>query len=117
MDTFVLNELGATGRGCVHKLDEHPLYKEALIFIVKTFNKLREDVEKEINNSNIKRIYIEVRDQVFSLKRWMKDYNKKDEEIEILIENTLSSFDYYEELKNELEKGIIKWPTLKDNNQ
>ena len=117
LDTFVLNELGAIGRSCVHKLDEHSLYKEALIFIVKTFNKLREDVEKEINNSNIKRIYIELRDQVFSLKRWMKDYNKKDEEIEILIENTLSSFDYYEELKNELEKGIIKWPTLKDNNQ
>lgn len=121
LSTFDLNELGATGRGCVCKLDEHPLYKEALIFIVETFNKLREDIEedieKEINNSDIKRIYIKLREQVFSLKRWMEAHNKKDNEVETLIDDTLGSFTHYEELKNELEKGIVKWPTLKDSSK
>jgi predicted house-cleaning noncanonical NTP pyrophosphatase (MazG superfamily) len=115
LDTSILNEFGTVGRLCVRKITETSLYKQALIFIIRVFNKLREEIQ-EILDDNNKTIYLELYNQTISLRGWMEEHKKEDKEISDLINNVLSNFSLYENIKTELEKGIIKWPSLENNN-
>lgn len=106
-DTFAFNELGATGRGVVEELDESPFYKEAVILICKTFDRIREEIEKS-QKAEKDRAYPEAFKQVESLKRWMQSKNKHDKNVEDEIESVLGRFKELEAY----EGRVIKWPTL-----
>lgn len=110
-DTFAFNELGATGRGAIEEIDKSLLHKEALVLICKTFDRIREAIEKS-NRPEKEKAYPEAFRQVQSLKRWMESKGKHDKAVEDEIESVLGKF-------KELEKyegDIIKWPRMTDNN-
>jgi hypothetical protein len=105
-DTFAFNEIGATGRGLVEKLDESPFYKEAVILICRTFDRIREEIEKS-RKPEKDRAYPEAFKQVESLKRWMESKNKHDKAVEDEIGSVLGKFRELEAY----EGKTIKWPT------
>ncbi|MCK4252418.1 hypothetical protein KAX97_13295 [candidate division WOR-3 bacterium] len=115
LDFTTLNELASVGRRCVQKIDEHSIYKEALIFIINVFNKLRIEIEIQLNDT-YKPLYLALYNQTQSLKHFMKSLKKKDEEVENLVDLILSRFTYYEKIKSELEQGIIEWPSFESDN-
>ena len=112
MDQMLLNELGTLGRKFTKEIDNNSLYKKSLIFIITTFDKLKESVEEDITNNNL--LYLEICEQVYSIKTWMKKENKQDKEVDQLIEYTLSSFTDYEDIKNNVMNNNITliWPSL-----
>lgn len=114
LDIFILNVLGTVGRGAVHKLDDDNIYKESLLFIIKVFNRLKEIIDADLSEEK-RRIYLEIHSQTESLKKWMEQHNKKDQEIENNLNSTLSRFDKLETLKKEQSEGIIKWPSSQKN--
>ncbi|MBC8276249.1 MAG: hypothetical protein H8E40_14945, partial [Chloroflexi bacterium] len=108
---FVLNELGTVGRGLVEKMDEDKIFVEALLFVTKVFDRIREILERGITEEN-KRVYLEVHTQIESLQRWMADKKKTNEKVEREISLALASFGKLEDLQKDYEGSIIRWPTV-----
>lgn len=106
-DTFAFNELGATGRGAVEEIDKSPLHKEAVILICKTFDRIREAIEKS-QRAEKQKAYPEAFGQVQSLKKWMESKGKHDKTVENEIESVLGKFKKLEAY----EGKVIRWPTL-----
>lgn len=110
LSLYELNDIGALGRLFTGKIDENILYKESLIFIIILFDKLRETVENPIRDN--KSFYVELCEQVISIRTWMKQENKEDKEIDEQIDKVLSNFKDYKELKEKLKIANVtnKWP-------
>ena len=105
-EIFVYNEIGALGRGAVDQIDNDVLYKETLLLVIQTFDRLRGEIEKS-SKIEKERAYKEVYGQVGSLKRWMEIKRKKDTMIEQEIASVLGKF---KEI-GAYEEKVIKWPT------
>lgn len=114
LDESILNDLGTLGRCAVEKLGTDHIFKAALLFIIDVFKRLREIVEANLSEEK-RLIYLEIYSQIESLKKWMEQYNKKDQEIESNLNDALSKFDQLETLKKKQSEGIIKWPNIKNN--
>jgi hypothetical protein len=110
-DTFILNELGTTGRGVVRRIGQNKIYKEALLYIIEVFSKIREILEQNMSGGK-GLFYIELFTQIESLKKWMVSEKKKDENIDNKLADALSKFNRLNEIKAELEEGHIKWPEI-----
>jgi len=113
LDTFTLNNFGAIGRGLVDHIDDN-FHKEALLFIIEVFNKIREVLENNSETTATDNIiaYIETYGQVESFKKWIESKNKHDNRIEEKISLLLNNFKKLEKYKQEYEDEKIKWPNL-----
>jgi len=116
LDTFDLNELGSIGRSAIDKLGKNKKYKDALIFIIDVFDKLREITETDLTEEK-KRIYLAISSQAESLKNWMKQHEKKDEEVQSKLNSVLSKFSKIEVLRREQEQNIVKWPEIAEKDE
>ncbi len=110
LSTDTLNELGAIGRHCVHLLNQDELFAKSIIFIVRTFDRIREIVERNPTEED-KNIYLQLYAQIESLKKWMTHEKKKNPEIEKEIESTLSYFKKLQDYRKEQKRGILEWPS------
>lgn len=112
LDPFILNELGTVGRGAVRKLGEDKIYKETLIFVSDVFSKLREIIEAAGLSEENKGIYLELHSQTESLRKWMQQHKKKDQEVENTINDVLSKFDELQTFKKERRERLVRWPQI-----
>lgn len=72
LDEFVLNEFGSIGRGCVRDINEDNIYHQALHYILRVFDVLRKEIEKD-DSLESNKVYLELYDQINSFSKWSKD--------------------------------------------
>lgn len=117
LDWNSLNILAGIGRISVSKLNDNIIYRKSIIFIIKVFDTIRNRIEEKENLTNKnKSSYLDLYKQTSSLKEYLIKEERYDTEIEILINDVLSNFNLYEEIKKEIEEDIItiKWPEIKE---
>ena len=93
------------------ELDEK-IYKETLIFVSDVFSKLREIIEAAGLSEENKGIYLELHSQTESLRKWMQQHKKKDQEVENTINDVLSKFDELQTFKKERRERLVRWPQI-----
>lgn len=108
LDSFSLNMLGTFGRSSIHKIEEGEFYKDSILFIIKTFNKIKNIIEEDLNEEN-KLFYMELNTQLNSFRRWMENYKKKDSDVETALSDAINSFSKVGQIKSEYEKDTIIW--------
>lgn len=112
LNSMLLNCLGTVGRESVEKIEDN-LHAEALLFICNTFDQMRKILEKNDKEMGNRSAYIEIFNQVSSLKRWMESENKHNNIVEKKISTVLKRFKNINDYKKELENQTVKWPALK----
>lgn len=110
--SYDLNVLGTVGRKEIDRMDESHLHAEALLFILRVFNGIRELLEAKEETIDSIAAYFEIFDQVQSFKKWMKDKNKHNDLIEEEISHILGSFKKVKEFEISSENATITWPDL-----
>ena len=108
LDSFSLNMLGTFGRSSIHKIEEGEFYKDSILFIIKTFNKIKNIIEEDLNEEN-KLFYMELNTQLNSFKKWMENYKKNDSDVETALSDAINSFSKVGQIKSEYEKDTIIW--------
>lgn len=103
----ILNDLVIFGRGSINRIEQDVIYKDTVLFIIKTFDKIKKIIEKDLNEEN-KQIYIEINKQLNSFRRLM-DSKKKDSDVEIALNDVINSFSKLDQIKSEYEKDMITW--------
>lgn len=91
---YDLNELGNVGRMAIDRIDESHLYAEALLFILRVFNRIRELLEAKNGSRDSVTAYSEVFEQIQSFKKWMEDESKKNDSIEKEYFYPINQFKY-----------------------
>jgi len=112
LSLFTLNILGTVGRENVEKIEDN-LHAEALLFVCKVFDQIRKILEKNNKVTENRRVYIEVFNQVSSLKQWMENKNKHNSIIKKKISTILKKFKNLDDYRKEFENKTVKWPALK----
>ncbi len=103
-----LNEFGSFARGCVQRINE-PFSRDALIFSVRVFGRLREILELATDPLSTG-AYLETREQLASLTEWFRSAGKTDSEVEALIAVELGRFQKYERLREARTARSVRWP-------
>jgi hypothetical protein len=110
---YDLNVLGTVGRKVIDRMDESHLHVEALLVILRVFNRIRGLLEAENETPDTITAYFEVLNQVQSLKKWTEEKNKHNDLIEEEISHILGSFKKIKEFEIGSENTIITWPDLR----
>jgi hypothetical protein len=112
VDSFLLNQLGSIARGFIPNIGDPKIHEEAIIYICRVFNKMREIIERK-KNKECKDLYSELFKQLDYLKESTKDKKIKNAKIQEEISMTLSQFDHSKLRNNrELQEDlIVEWPT------
>ncbi|MCK4736247.1 MAG: hypothetical protein KAT65_27590, partial [Methanophagales archaeon] len=108
LNRLILNDLVIFGRSSIGKIEEDAIYKDSLLFIIRTFNKIKKIVEKDLNEEN-KQIYIEINKQLNSFRKRMDISKKKDSDVENALNDVINSFSKLDQIKSEYEKDMITW--------
>lgn len=109
LNRLILNDLVIFGRGSsFDKIDKDVIYKDSILFIIRTFNKIKKIVGKDLNEEN-KQIYIEINKQLNSFRKRMDISKKKDSDVENALNDVINSFSKLDQIKSEYEKDMITW--------
>ena len=108
LDSSLLNNLGTWGRYSIDKIEEDAIYKDSVLFVIKTFDKIKKITEEDLTEEN-KHIYIEINTQLNLFRRWMDKYKKKYPDVQIALTKVINSFSQLDQIKGEFEKGTITW--------
>ena len=110
LDRYTLNNLGAIGRGCVNKVDNGNIFTEALLYICRVFDKIREILETE-NIPENRNAYVEASQQVKSLVKWFESKDKHNKRIEEELAKVIGNFNKRLQDFGTLYKSkTVKWP-------
>lgn len=103
---------GALARHLIENINKTKMNEESLIYICRVFNKLREIIEQS-NTPETAKLYMEMREQVVALEKWMKFKGKSSEMVLKEIRNTLDQFDKLHKYLKTIQSHLIEWPTTK----
>lgn len=112
LGTFILNELGAVGRHTIRYLGRNKIFREAVIFILKTLDGLRELVEQDKTPEG-RKLYLETYSQMESLGKWAENHQGRDP-IVGEIEKHLAKFGRLGGIEKEEKEHAIEWPKIKN---